>query len=44
MPVSELVAFEGVGERLNYNPVEAEKQASQLLDMAIENFKKRRAC
>jgi carbon-monoxide dehydrogenase catalytic subunit len=42
MPVSELVAFEGVGERLNYNPVEAEKQAAQLLDMAIENFKKRK--
>ena len=43
MPVSELVAFEGIGERLNYNPVEAEKQASQLLDMAIENFKKRKS-
>lgn len=43
MPVSELVAFEGIGERLNYNPVEAEKQATQLLDMAIENFKKRKS-
>jgi carbon-monoxide dehydrogenase catalytic subunit len=43
MPVSELVAFEGIGERLNYNPVEAEKQAAQLLDMAIENFKKRKS-
>jgi carbon-monoxide dehydrogenase catalytic subunit len=42
MPVSELVAFEGIGERLNYNPVEAEKQAAQLLDMAIENFKRRK--
>ncbi len=43
MPVSELVAFEGIGERLNYNPTEAEKQAAQLLDMAIENFKKRKS-
>jgi len=42
MPVSELVAFEGIGERLNYNPVEAEKQAAQLLDMAVENFKRRK--
>lgn len=42
MPVSELVAFEGIEARLNYNPVEAEKQASQLLEMAIENFKKRK--
>jgi len=42
MPVSELVAFEGIGERLNYDPVKAEKQAAQLLDIAIENFKKRK--
>ncbi|MDD3043393.1 MAG: carbon monoxide dehydrogenase, partial [Methanosarcinaceae archaeon] len=42
MPVSELVAFEGVGERLNYAPAEAEKQAATLLDLAIENFKKRK--
>jgi len=43
MPVSELVAFEGIGERLNYNPTEVAKQAAQLLDMAIENFKKRKS-
>lgn len=43
MPVSELVAFEGIGERLNYNPAEAEKQAAQLLDIAIENFKTRKS-
>ena len=42
MPVSELVAFEGISERVNYNPVEAEKQAAKLLDMAIGNFKKRK--
>lgn len=41
MPVSELVAFEGIGERLNYNPVEAESQAAKLLDLAVENFKNR---
>lgn len=42
MPVSELVAFEGISERLNYNPAEAEQQAATLLDLAIENFKKRK--
>lgn len=43
VPVSELVAFEGINERLNYIPEEAEKQAEKLLEMAIENFKERRA-
>jgi carbon-monoxide dehydrogenase catalytic subunit len=43
MPVSELVAFEGITERLNYNPVEADKQAAKLLDMAIENFTRRKS-
>ncbi|WP_440956395.1 anaerobic carbon-monoxide dehydrogenase catalytic subunit [Methanosarcina sp. Mfa9] len=42
MPVSELVAFEGITDRLNYNPVEAGRQASKLLEMAIENFKERK--
>ena len=41
MPVSDLVAFEGIEERLNYDPVEAEDQAGKLLDMAVENFKNR---
>ncbi|MHA1261628.1 MAG: anaerobic carbon-monoxide dehydrogenase catalytic subunit [Candidatus Freyarchaeota archaeon] len=41
--VSELVAFEGVTERVNYNPSRAEEQAAQLLQMAIDNFKERRA-
>jgi carbon-monoxide dehydrogenase catalytic subunit len=41
MPVSDLVAFEGIEERLNYDPVEAEEQAAKLLDMAVENFKNR---
>ncbi|MCX7966581.1 MAG: anaerobic carbon-monoxide dehydrogenase catalytic subunit [Syntrophorhabdaceae bacterium] len=42
IPVSELVAFEGIDERINYNPYEAEKQAAKLLELAIENFKERR--
>jgi anaerobic carbon-monoxide dehydrogenase catalytic subunit len=43
IPVSQLVAFEGVTERINYNPEEAEAQAARLLQMAIDNFKERRA-
>lgn len=41
IPVSEVVAFEGIDERLNYIPEEAEKQAEKLLTMAIENFPER---
>lgn len=43
VPVSELVAFEGVSDRVNYLPEKAEKQAVQLLQMAIDNFRERRA-
>ncbi len=43
IPVSDVVAFEGITDRLNYIPQEAEKQAEQLLQMAIDNFKERRA-
>lgn len=42
VPVSELVAFEGVSERINYLPTKAEEQAAQLLEMAIANFSQRR--
>jgi carbon-monoxide dehydrogenase catalytic subunit len=42
IPVSEVVAFEGIDERLNYIPEEAEKQAEKLLQMAVDNFKERR--
>ncbi|UCH32140.1 MAG: anaerobic carbon-monoxide dehydrogenase catalytic subunit [Candidatus Bathyarchaeota archaeon] len=42
VPVSELVAFEGISDRINYEPENAENQAAQLLQMAINNFKKRR--
>ena len=43
VPVSELVSFEGVTDRINYIPEKAEEQAAQLLKMAIDNFGERRA-
>ena len=43
IPVSPLVVFEGVTDRIDYVPQEAEKQAAQLLEMAIANFKERHA-
>ncbi len=42
VPVSELVAFEGVSSRVDYEPAESEDQAARLLEMAVENFSKRR--
>jgi len=42
VPVSELVVFEGVTDRVDYVPEEAEKQAGRLLEMAVANFKERR--
>jgi carbon-monoxide dehydrogenase catalytic subunit len=41
VPVSDLVAFEGVTDRISYEPEKAREQAGMLLDMAIENFKER---
>ncbi|MBP2145659.1 carbon-monoxide dehydrogenase catalytic subunit [Methanofollis sp. W23] len=41
VPVSELVAFEGVENRVDYDPVQADAQAARLLQMGIENFKGR---
>ncbi|MHA1150616.1 MAG: anaerobic carbon-monoxide dehydrogenase catalytic subunit [Promethearchaeota archaeon] len=43
IPVSEVVVFEGITERLDYIPEKAEEQAEQLLQMAIDNFKERKA-
>ena len=43
IPVSELVVFEGISERINYKPEKAEEQAAQLLQMAIDNYKERRS-
>jgi carbon-monoxide dehydrogenase catalytic subunit len=42
IPVSEVVAFEGIQDRFNYKPEEAEAQAEKLLQMAVDNFKERR--
>ncbi len=38
LPVSDLVAFEGIDERLNYVPAEAREQAETILAMGIENY------
>ena len=43
IPVSQLVAFEGVTDRIDYIPEKASEQAASLLQMAIDNFKERRA-
>jgi carbon-monoxide dehydrogenase catalytic subunit len=43
VPVSELVAFEGVSDRMNYMPEKANEQAARLLEMGIANFKDRHA-
>jgi len=42
IPVSEVVAFEGIEERENYIPKKAEAQATRLLEMGINNFTQRR--
>jgi carbon-monoxide dehydrogenase catalytic subunit len=41
IPVSEVVVFEGIDERLDYVPEKAEEQAAKLLQMGIDNFKER---
>ena len=41
IPVSDLVAFDGVSDRINYIPWQAEEQAARLLQMGIDNFKER---
>ncbi len=43
VPVSDLVVFEGITDRINYEPDKAASHAAQLLDMAIGNFRERRA-
>jgi len=43
LPVSDLVAFEGIDERLNYIPEDVKIQAEKILDMGIENFPKRKS-
>jgi len=41
VPVSELVAFEGVADRVDYDPRTAAEQAATLLEMGIANFRER---
>lgn len=41
VPVSKLVRFKGIDEGLDYEPERVEEIARKLIDMAIENFKKR---
>ena len=41
IPVSEVVSFQGINERINYIPEKAEEQAARLLQMGIDNFKER---
>ena len=43
VPVSDLVAFEGITDRVDYVPQKAEEQALQLLEMAIDNFRERKS-
>lgn len=43
VPVSDLVAFEGIDDRIDYVPDKALDQATRLLDMAIGNFSVRRS-
>lgn len=42
IPVSQLVAFEGISKRIDYIPENARQQAAELLEMAIENYSCRR--
>jgi carbon-monoxide dehydrogenase catalytic subunit len=43
VPVSELVAFEGIKDRITYNPKRVEQQAAHLLELAVSNFAKRKS-
>jgi carbon-monoxide dehydrogenase catalytic subunit len=43
IPVSDLVAFEGIKDRVDYVPEKVEEQAAQLLQLAVDNYKERRA-
>jgi carbon-monoxide dehydrogenase catalytic subunit len=42
IPVNDVVAFQNVTDRLNYEPEKAQEQASKLLEMGISNYKDRR--
>jgi len=42
VPVSKLIRLEGIDEGFDYTPDKAEEIARKLIELAIENFKKRR--
>ncbi|HMK46773.1 MAG TPA: anaerobic carbon-monoxide dehydrogenase catalytic subunit [Methanocella sp.] len=42
IPVSPLVAFEGITDRMDYLPEQAKEQAEKLLQIGIDNFRTRR--
>ncbi|MGV9198708.1 MAG: anaerobic carbon-monoxide dehydrogenase catalytic subunit [Promethearchaeia archaeon] len=42
IPGSEVIAFEGIDERIDYIPEKAEEQAAELIQMGIDNFQERR--
>ncbi|MBN2111218.1 MAG: anaerobic carbon-monoxide dehydrogenase catalytic subunit [Methanosarcinaceae archaeon] len=42
IPVSDLISFEGINERIDYIPEKALGQASRILQMGIDNFRERR--
>jgi len=41
--VSKLVAMPGVDKKIVYNPKKVEEQAQELIDLALDNFRKRKA-
>ena len=43
LPVSDLVSFEGIEDRLNYEPSKAKEQAEKLLQRAVDNFPQRQS-
>lgn len=43
LPVSDLVSFEGIEDRLNYDPTKAQEQAGKLLQRAVDNFPQRQS-
>ncbi|MHA1270359.1 MAG: anaerobic carbon-monoxide dehydrogenase catalytic subunit [Candidatus Helarchaeota archaeon] len=43
IPVSEVVAFEGITERIDYDPEKVSDQVKEIIQMGIDNFKERRS-
>lgn len=43
VPLSDVVAFEGIADRMDYIPEKADEQAAALLELAIDNYPRRRS-